>query len=99
MRIKRIGLEHHGKVAVGGALAAGTGAADADIAVVLLFQAGDDAQQGAFATPRRADQRHEFPVGNIERDAFQNLRGAKGFADILDNDSGHGPLPRCVGKP
>ncbi|MNL60838.1 hypothetical protein D3C87_1846860 [compost metagenome] len=49
MRIEGIGLEHHGKAAIGRADVIDLDAIDLDLAAGDLFQAGDAAQQGGFA--------------------------------------------------
>ena len=71
--IERVVLEHHGHVAVARAHVVDHLAADLDVALVDLLEAGDGAQQRALAAAGRADQNRELAVGNVEIDAAHGV--------------------------
>jgi hypothetical protein len=81
MRIERIGLEDHRKVAVAGMPIGDVVAADADGAAVRRFQSGDDPQKRGLAAPGHADQRQELTGAHVEVDALQDIVAAETFAD------------------
>ena len=89
MRIKRVGLKHHGQVALAGAHLVDRPAADGDMAAGLALQTGDNAQQGRFATARRPNQGEKFTVANVQIDVTQDPRRAKALGDVLKGDAGH----------
>src|ERR1700751_1175532 len=62
MRIERIGLEHHGDVAILGRDLVDDLSIDRDRARGDRLKAGDHAQDGGFATAGRPEQHHEFTV-------------------------------------
>ena len=66
VRIERVGLEHHGDVAVFGRHIVDGAVADVDGAFADVFQAGQHAQAGGLAAARRADEDQEFLVGNLQ---------------------------------
>ena len=76
MRIERVGLEHHGDVAVLRRDVVDQPLADADLAAGDLLQPGDHAQQGRLAAAGRADQHDELAVGDLEIDAVQDAAAA-----------------------
>ncbi|MNW02676.1 hypothetical protein D3C71_1985000 [compost metagenome] len=49
------------------------------LTAVLLFQTGNAAQQGGFATTRRAQQAHQLPRRHVEGNVIQRGKGAKAF--------------------
>ena len=54
------------------------------------LEAGDRAQQRGLAAARRAEQREELVVGDVERDAVQGDRVAVDGADAVDAEQGCG---------
>ena len=69
VRVERIGLEHHGKPAVGGRNVRDALAVDQDVAAADLLEAGDDAQQRGLAAAGGADEHHELAIRDREVDA------------------------------
>ena len=67
MREKRVGLEHHRDVAVGGGELRHVALADADPAARRHLQPGDHAQRGGLAAPGGAEQRDELAGRDLER--------------------------------
>ena len=59
-------------------------------AAVRFFQAGNDIEQGRFATAARADKTNEFAFGNIQTHAIkrQDRSGSasKTFGHVLDRE-------------
>jgi hypothetical protein len=72
-RVQRVGLEHHGDVAILGAHAADVLVADHDRAAGDGLQAGDAVHQRGFAAARRADQDQEFAVLDRQFDVLQGV--------------------------
>ena len=66
VRIERVGLEHHGDVAVFGRDVIHRPIADEDGAFADVLQAGQHAQAGGLATARRTDEDQEFLVGDLQ---------------------------------
>ena len=91
--IERVGLEHHGEVAPARLHAADVAGLDDDRAVALPLEPGDDPQQGRLAAARRADQRDELAVGDLEIDAPQHLGAIEALSDVPDRQLRHG-LPQ-----
>src|SRR5690606_9429115 len=73
VRIQRIGLEHHGQVALGRADLSDVTAVQLDMATADFLQAGDQAQQGGLAATGGADENHEFAVADLKVDALDDL--------------------------
>ena len=97
VRVQRVGLEHHGQVALGRGDFGDVAAIEFDGAVADFFQAGDQAQQGGFATARRADEHHEFLVVHFQVDALDDGKTFEAFLQILDFQVGHdGPPFRII---
>src|ERR1700733_3979133 len=69
VRIKRIGLEHHGDTTRARRNVVDQLAADTQLAVRNSLEAGDHAQSRRLATARRADKNHELAIGYLEVDA------------------------------
>ena len=69
-RIERVGLEHHGDVAILGRDAVDDALADPDLAGADAFQAGDHGEQGRLSATRRSDQHHEFARLHLQVDAL-----------------------------
>ena len=60
---------------------------------VIVFQAGQHAQQGRLAAAGRADQHDEFTGLDVEVDVFEDLMLAEGFRQVAKQDVGHGHAP------
>ena len=72
-RVERVGLEHHGDVAVLGRHVVDDAPADLDGTVACAIQPGDDVEQRGLAAAGRSDQHGEFAALDIEIDALQHL--------------------------
>jgi hypothetical protein len=59
-------------------------ALEGDRPLPRLVEAVDRAQRGRLARAVRADQRHDLPVADLERDALQGLDRAVEGVDVLD---------------
>src|SRR3546814_2785738 len=70
MRIERVGLEHHGKAAVGGAHVVDPPAIDLDIAAGHLFEPGDDPQQGRLAAAGWRSEEHTSELQSLMRISY-----------------------------
>ena len=90
--VERVGLEHHGDLALRGREIVHLAAADGDGAARYGLQPGDGAQQGGLAAARGADEDDEGAVLDGEVDVLQDLDGAEGLLQVLDQDFGHGRL-------
>jgi hypothetical protein len=66
---------------------AGTG--DGDAAVVGLFHAGHDFEEGGFAGTVGADKADAFAFLKFKRDALEDGAMPKGFFDIFNFGKGH----------
>src|SRR3546814_12827526 len=86
MRIERVGLEHHGKAAVGGAHVVDPPAIDLDIAAGHLFEPGDDPQQGRLAAAGWADEDDKLAIADVEIDPVQHIDDAEGFLELGELD-------------
>ena len=75
VRIERIGLEHHGNVAVLRHDVIDHAAADPDFARDDRFQTGDHAQQRGLAAAGGADEHDEFAILDIDIDPVHHLHG------------------------
>ena len=66
VRVEGVALEDHGDVPVAGVQAADLLLVDEDLALGDVLQPGEHVERRALATPRRSDERHELPIGNVE---------------------------------
>ena len=73
VRKQRIGLEHHGDVALLRRQVVGAHAADQQIAGGDRLQPGQHAQQGRLAAAGRADQHDELAALDVEADVLEDL--------------------------
>ena len=89
MGIERVGLEHHGDVAVLRMQLVDAIAGNADLAAGNVLEASNHAQQGGLAAARRADKHDELAVLDPEVDVMQHFDGAIGLLDVLDIDRCH----------
>jgi hypothetical protein len=89
VRVERVVLEHHGDVAFLGRQVVHDAIADADLARGDFLEAGDHAQQRGLATARRANQHHEFAIGDVNRHALQRFEIAVVLAGLVDSYRRH----------
>jgi hypothetical protein len=78
VRVKRVGLEHHGQAALGGRQVGRIAAVDLDRARGGILKPRDQAQQGGLAAARRADEDDEFAVSMV--------RSSPGMTSTSPND-------------
>ena len=86
MRIKRIGLEHHGDAALVGRHVVDALAVKDEVALVDAFEAGDHPQQRGLAAAGRADEDREFAVFDGDVDALDDLERTVEFANVSEID-------------
>jgi hypothetical protein len=89
MRIERVGLEHHGDVAILGRQIIDHAAVDPELAIGDGFKARHHAEQGRLAAARGADQHDEFAIGDFDIDTVDNRHIAIGFVDAFQRDRSH----------
>jgi hypothetical protein len=87
--IEGVGLKDHGDVAVLGGYADHAAAVDPDITVGRLFEPGQHPQKRRFSATRRPDKYHEFAVGDVERNALQNLMRAESLPRLVKTHRRH----------
>jgi hypothetical protein len=91
MRIQRIVLEHHRDIAVLGRQVVHHPVADADLALGDVLQPGDHSEGGGLATPRRAHEHHEVPIGDLQAQRVDRPhRPPIDLADLMQLDPRHG---------
>ena len=91
MRIERVGLEHHGDVAVARRQIVHPHVADADLASAEILQSGDDAQQRRLAATRRPDEDDEFTRLDRQVYPLEDWDRAIVLAHAVDSDRCHLP--------
>ena len=82
VRIERVGLEHHGELALGRRLAGHVAAVDVDRAAAGVLQPGDQPQQRGLAAARRADEDDELAVLDVEVDVRDDDRRPEGLSTL-----------------
>ena len=55
------------------------GTIDEQLSAVGLVEGADDVEQGGLACARSTSDAHDFTFGNVEVDAFENLKVTVGF--------------------
>jgi hypothetical protein len=93
MRVERIGLKHHGDVALLGRDPIDHPRADADFARRDLLQPGDHAQQCRFAASGGADQYGERSVRDLDGNPVQDARLPKRLYDVFNRQRRHSNVP------
>ncbi len=93
MRVKRIGLEHHGEAALGGHRLGSVAPVDQNVATRDIFKPGDQAQKGRLAAARRADEDHELAVFDGEIERRDHFHIAERFGDLVELDLSHVRFP------
>ncbi len=81
MRVKRIGLEHHGYTTVGRLDIIDDAIADAHLAATNILQARDHAQQSRLAAARWADENNELTRGDLDIDTLDYFYRAVALND------------------
>ena len=89
MRIERVGLEHHGDVAVGGMRAGYVAACKLDTSLIRVVETGENAQQCALAATRRPDEGDEFALRSFDGNAIEDAVASIGFADVAKDKRAH----------
>jgi hypothetical protein len=92
VRIKRVGLEDHGNVAVCRRHRRQVALAKHDFAGVSALEAGKDAQERALAAAGRADEGDELARTGVKADALEDRIAGKGFFDAAKRKGGHSTL-------
>jgi hypothetical protein len=67
--------------------------ADDDATAVELVETGNLPQQSRLAATRRAQDRHELAVADVERDFVERAERAERLGDAIDDQPRHGSTP------
>ncbi len=90
VRVQGVALEDHGDVAVSRREVGHVAAADPDLARRHLLEAGDGAEERRLTAARRADERDELAVPDVERDVVDGHDVAREhLRDASKLDLGH----------
>ena len=85
VRIERVGLEHHGDVALGRMQSADRLALDGDLARGDRLQPGDGVEQGGLAAAGRTDEHEEPALVDLDVDVLEDLGTiAVGLVQVCD---------------
>jgi hypothetical protein len=85
VREQRVRLEHCVDVAPVGRGTDGVDATDQDLALVRLFEAGDQPEGGGLAAPRGTEQREELTPPDFEVDGVHGRQRAEPFGHGVIN--------------
>ena len=101
VRVERVVLEHHRHPPLVGRDVGDVLVAEEDPAAVEAIEARDHAQRRALAAARRAEERDERAVGDLEREVVDGLDVAVEARDVLEpeRDVGHGRFVPLCGAP
>ncbi len=83
MRIKRIGLEYHGKAALIRRCVVNTLTVYGKIPTGNFLKPRNHAQKRRFSRTGRPHENHEFAVRYVEIDPFYDVNRAEGFGGVL----------------
>ena len=83
VRVKRVGLEHHGDTTIRRRDIIDLLAIDHHLAVRNGFQSGDHAQQRGFTATGRTHEHHKFAMLDIQIDAMNGLYFTKTFDHFI----------------
>jgi hypothetical protein len=86
LRIKGVGLEYHGNVAVLRSHTVDDAVAKTNCAAIDTFQSGYYAQQSGLAAAGRTEKRHEPSARKGESDVIENAHPAEGLVDAVEGD-------------
>ena len=78
VREKRVGLEHHGHLALVDRHAGDVLAADHDAAALDVFEAGERAQRGGLAAAGAAEQHDHFAGLDVQVEVVERVNGGAG---------------------
>ncbi len=78
-RVERVGLEHHGNVALGGMKTVNGAAIDANIARGNRLKAGNGVEQSGLTAARWTDQHEESAFFKLQIDPLEDVDGAEAF--------------------
>ena len=98
MRVKRIGLEHHGDTAILGVDIIDQTARDADLTAGDVLQPRGHPQQGGFAAARGSDQHGKGTFGDAEVHTMQDVHRPELFPQVakLHICVSHWTVLRCL---
>ena len=85
-------LEHEPDLALAHVPVGGVVPIEQHAALIGVFQAGDDPEQGSLAAAGGAQQCNQLACREIERDAVERSEPTEGLTDVLDSDA-HGTSP------
>ena len=89
MGVKRIGLEHHGDLAIRRGHVGDIAAIDADGAGAGILQPGNQPQQGGFAAARGAEQGAELALFHRQFNVADRLKRPEILGQVAEFDMGH----------
>ncbi|MCY1231036.1 hypothetical protein D9M72_434720 [compost metagenome] len=89
VRIERVGLEHHGDVALRRMQIGDRAAIDGDLPRRDRLQPGNRVEQRGLTAARGADEHEETTLFNLQVDVLQDLERAIGFAQVADFQERH----------
>jgi hypothetical protein len=95
VRVQRVVLEDHRDVTVARGALVDPLAADDEVALGDVLEAGDHPQRGRLPAAGRPDEDHEFPVLDVQVQLLDRF-GPVGvpLGDVFQRDVGHvGPAP------
>ncbi|MNV73337.1 hypothetical protein D3C71_1664780 [compost metagenome] len=90
VRIERIALEHHGKVALLGRHVVDDATADGDLAGADVLEPGDHPQKRRLPATGRANQDHELAAAHVQRNIIEHRQATVALAHIPEFNLGHG---------
>src|SRR5256885_13968153 len=101
MRIERVGLEHHGDVALARRQIVHHASTDTDGAARGKIEPGDHAQRRGLAAARRSQQADELALGDLQIEIADGGEGAERLAQLAYGNTGHWiqPLMPLAAKP
>ena len=101
MGIERVVLKHERDIAVSRGDRGHVAAVEQDPAAGNFLEPCDAEEERAFPAARRAEERHEAAVRNLEIERVQDGRRPITLADLLDGDRAHrlNPSPRPTARP
>ncbi len=93
MRIKCIGLEHHGNATIGRISITDRLAANHDIATGNILQPRDHSEKRGFSAAGRADKNDEFPVFHLKVGAMDHLQRTVSLDHVFERKFRHAASP------
>ena len=96
MRVERIVLKDHRKIAFFWLKVANRFSVDENLAIRNRFQPGDHAQCRGLPAARGADEHSEFVVGHLQIDAVEHLNLAIALHKLFKVNNRHVPSQRAM---